>query len=74
MSIVVRSRSFSDRRMLAFIGFAIASVILVFGRSWWATEHSPWWSPFAIWCALVVAGFGLARPAVCADEGESSRR
>jgi len=66
-------RSTSDRRAMAVVVFGAACWLLLFGRTWWASEHAPWWSPFALWCVLVFLGAAVTRPAVRDESAERPR-
>ncbi|MEZ4385730.1 MAG: hypothetical protein R3A79_30705 [Nannocystaceae bacterium] len=51
----------SDSKARAALAVVVGAVALTAGRALWAADDAPWWSPFALWAALLAVGVALAR-------------
>lgn len=51
-----------DQRAWAALSTGAAVLLLVSpARQVWAHPQAPWWSPFLLWCGLIVCGVWIAR-------------
>ncbi|NVB40666.1 hypothetical protein G6O69_22700 [Pseudenhygromyxa sp. WMMC2535] len=63
----------SDHRAATFVVLVLAVVSMTAGRALWADPGLPWWSPFALWLAMLVCGLGLSRGGKAADAIDDER-
>lgn len=57
----------NTERALDWLLLGVVVFVLTAGRAVWAAPTAPWWSPFALWGAMV--GLGALR--VCRRQGDA---